>query len=224
MNYAVNDCGLDGDAFLHMFVTSGMAEQFGRGNPKIIAGMSGLDLANKVMQSVMGEAPTTKPTDTINYRTPEYWAGWALANYQWHCARSFPAILRDLTFKEIANRYHPLHEADISKFYSVADAIISETNTQTNLKQLREAMGLSQSQLAEEAQVSLRSIQMYEQRNKDINKAQAITLAKISRVLGCVITSPFIKYIVPKKPVLFLCVQAFCVFSTLLTNRLSVRG
>jgi hypothetical protein len=30
MNYAVNDCGLDGDAFLHMFVTSGLAEQFGR--------------------------------------------------------------------------------------------------------------------------------------------------------------------------------------------------
>ena len=29
------------------------------------------------------------------------------------------------------------------------------------------------------------SIQMYEQRNKDVNKAQAITLAKIARVLGC---------------------------------------
>ena len=46
-------------------------------------------------------------------------------------------------------------------------------------------MGLSQAQLAEEAQISLRSIQMYEQRNKDINKAQALSLAKISRVLGC---------------------------------------
>lgn len=37
------------------------------------------------------------------------------------------------------------------------------------------------------ANVSPRSIQMYEQRNKDINKAQAITLAKISRVLGCAV-------------------------------------
>jgi DNA-binding Xre family transcriptional regulator len=26
---------------------------------------------------------------------------------------------------------------------------------------------------------------MYEQKNKDINKAQAMTLAKIARVLGC---------------------------------------
>ncbi|MCL2815351.1 MAG: helix-turn-helix transcriptional regulator [Oscillospiraceae bacterium] len=53
------------------------------------------------------------------------------------------------------------------------------------LKKLRKTAGLSQSQLAKEAGVSLRSIQMYEQRSKDVNKAQAITLAKIARVLGC---------------------------------------
>ena len=45
--------------------------------------------------------------------------------------------------------------------------------------------GITQEKLATKANVSLRSIQMYEQRNKDINKPQAITLAKISRVLGC---------------------------------------
>ena len=191
MNYVVNDCGLDGDVFLHMFVTSGLAEQFGRGNPKIIAGMSGLDIASKVIRNVTGEAPSAKPTDTLDYRTPEYWAGWALARYQWHCARSFPSILRVLPFSEITSRYNPLHEADISKFYSVADRIIAESNSQTNLKRLREISGLSQSQLAEEANVSLRSIQMYEQRNKDINKAQAITLAKISRILGCDIEDLF---------------------------------
>ena len=44
---------------------------------------------------------------------------------------------------------------------------------------------MSQAELAREAKVSLRSIQMYEQRNKDINKAQAITLARIARTLGC---------------------------------------
>lgn len=30
-----------------------------------------------------------------------------------------------------------------------------------------------------------RSIQMYEQRRNDINKAQAETLYKLSRILGC---------------------------------------
>ena len=56
---------------------------------------------------------------------------------------------------------------------------------QTNIKRIREAAGLSQSMLSAEAGVSLRSIQMYEQRNKDINKAQALTIVKIARALGC---------------------------------------
>ncbi|MCL2747342.1 MAG: helix-turn-helix transcriptional regulator [Oscillospiraceae bacterium] len=185
MSYAINDCGLDGDVFLHMFITSGLAEQFARGNPKIIAGMSGLDLASRAIQSSTGEVPAAKPTHTIDYRTAEFWAGWALARYQWHSARSFPAILRAFPFSEITSRYYPLHEADISKFYTVADSVISKANPQTNLKRWRGAAGLSQSKLAVEAGVSLRSIQMYEQRNKDVNKAQAITLAKIARVLGC---------------------------------------
>ena len=185
MDYVVNDCGLDGGEFLHMFIASGLAEQFGRGNPKVIAGMSGLDLAVQTLQSVMGETPCENPVNRADYRTPEFWAGWALAHYQWYSAKSFASILRSLPFGEIVDRYYPLHEADISKFFSVADSIISEANTQTNLKRLREAADLSQAQLAEEAGVSLRSIQMYEQRNKDVNKAQAITLAKIARVLGC---------------------------------------
>ena len=33
--------------------------------------------------------------------------------------------------------------------------------------------------------VSLRSIQMYEQRNKDINKASVDTVYRLAKVLGC---------------------------------------
>ena len=55
----------------------------------------------------------------------------------------------------------------------------------TNLKKIRQAQGLSQSKLACLAEVELRSIQMYEQRRNDINKAQVETLYKPARVLGC---------------------------------------
>ena len=185
MDYVVNDYGLEGDIFLHMFISSGLAEQFERGVPNIVAGMSGVDLANRTIQSATEELRTVIPTDKLDYRTPEFWAGWALAHYQWYSNKSFSAILRAFPFSEIVDRYHPLHEADINKFYSVADDIIIAANPQTNLKRLRETVGLSQSQLADEANVTLRSVQMYEQRNKNINKAQAITLAKIARVLGC---------------------------------------
>ena len=55
----------------------------------------------------------------------------------------------------------------------------------TNLKRIREEQGLSQSQLAEASGVSIRNIQYYEQRYRDINKAQAITVYQIAMALGC---------------------------------------
>ena len=184
IDYAANDCNLDGGMFLHMFITSGLAQQFERGNPKIIAGMSGLEIASQVIETVTGEKPAAEPSERDS-RSPEYWAGWVLAHYQWYSVMSFSAILRFLPFADIMQMYPTLHEADITKFYMVAEEIRDRELLQTNLKRVREAAGLSQSRLAEESGVSLRSIQMYEQRNKDVNKAQAITLAKISRVLGC---------------------------------------
>ena len=44
---------------------------------------------------------------------------------------------------------------------------------------------LTQSELAKKSGVSLRSIQMYEQRKNDIDKAQGHTLYKLSVALGC---------------------------------------
>ena len=184
LDYAVNDCGIDGGLFLHMFIASGLAEQFERGNPKIIAGMSGVELAVTAIDSVTGVKPAARPKER-GYRTAEYWAGWALAQYQWYSAMTFSAILRFLPYDDIVRMYPTLHEADISKFYMTAADIRAREFPQTNLKRIREAAGLSQSQLARQAEVALRSVQMYEQRKKDVNKARAITLAKIARVLNC---------------------------------------
>ena len=184
VDYAVNDCLIDGGLFLHMFTASGLASQFERGNPKVIAGMSGVELALEAIEAATGTKPDEEPSER-DYRTKEYWAGWALAHYQWYRAMRFSAILRVLPFADIVRMYPTLHEADITKFYATADEILALDVDRTNLKRIRKTANLSQSQLAKEAMVSLRSIQMYEQKQKDINKAQAITLAKISRVLGC---------------------------------------
>ena len=184
LDYAVNDCGIDGDLFLHMFTASGLAAQFERGNPRVIAGMSGVEIAIEAIKMVTGGKPSAEPTER-DYRTQEYWAGWALAQYQWYAAMKFSNILRFLPFAVIARMYPTLHEADITKFYAAAEEIRAREYTQTNLKRIRNTAGMTQSQLAKESGVSLRSIQMYEQKKKDINKAQAITLAKTSRILGC---------------------------------------
>ena len=61
----------------------------------------------------------------------------------------------------------------------------ANTFSETKLKRIRLIYGCSQRELAEMSGVSLRSIQMYEQRNKDINKAQAESLYCLAKALGC---------------------------------------
>lgn len=55
----------------------------------------------------------------------------------------------------------------------------------TKLSIIRKSKGLSQSQLANKADVNLRTLQDYEQGKKDINAAAAITVYRLSVALGC---------------------------------------
>ncbi len=57
---------------------------------------------------------------------------------------------------------------------------MKECLSETNLKRLRIFYGCTQAELSERSGVSLRSIQMYEQRNKDINKAGADTIYRLA--------------------------------------------
>ena len=113
-----------------------------------------------------------------------YWAGWVLAQFQHKEGYSFYKINNSLPIEEVLRLYPTLHEADVTKFFDVASTYFKKSEI-TNLKKIRQARGLSQSKLAGLAEVELRSIQMYEQRRNDINKAQVETLYKLARVLGC---------------------------------------
>lgn len=53
----------------------------------------------------------------------------------------------------------------------------------SNLSELRKKARLSQSQLAERSNVSVRIIQKYEQGDRDINKAQVGTIYRLSQAL-----------------------------------------
>lgn len=64
---------------------------------------------------------------------------------------------------------------------------IKECFPETNLKRIRTVYGCSQAELASLSGVSLRSVQMYEQRHKDINKAGAETVFRLAKALGCTV-------------------------------------
>lgn len=56
---------------------------------------------------------------------------------------------------------------------------------QTKLQEVRKAVGLSQSQLAERAGIPLRTLQHYEIGDKNIRKAAVDTVLALAEALGC---------------------------------------
>ena len=182
VEYATLFSKIDGQEFLDLFVTCGIAEEFGKGNVKYISGMSGIELARFVIEKSGKKAIEIEELPYIDY-PPEYWIGWILAYYQWYTGKAFQSILRRIPYEKIYNLYGVLHEADPSKAVSVFDEMM--LNGETNLAFYRKSKKLSQSQLAEASGVSARSIQLYEQRQTNINNAQYNHLASLANVLGC---------------------------------------
>ena len=185
-HYAVNTCSISGSDFIKLFVASSVSKRMENGEPAYLAGKSGIEIVVEVVAETMGKEVGEEPQMQMG-RSREYWIGWAVAYYQWHSARRYGDIFKAVSFENLQNMYYSLHEADISKFVGVMDLLMQEFFPETNLKRIRTAYGCTQAELAKLSGVSLRSIQMYEQRNKDINKASVETIHRIAKVLGCTI-------------------------------------
>ena len=98
---------------------------------------------------------------------------------------SAPTMQQHISMDEIYGLYPTLHEASEEKFLDVMAKRISRDDLPTQLQMLRRAIGYSQKMLADKSGVTLRMIQQYEQRAKDINKASGANLAALAQILGC---------------------------------------
>ena len=185
-DYAINTCNIPGDDFIKLFVASSVSKRMERGEPACLAGKSGIELTMDIVIETKGQELRIEQ-QTSFHRSVEYWIGWAVAYYQWYSGRTYGDIFKVLSFDDLYQMYYPLHEADVSKFADIVDAKIKEHFPETNLKRIRTTYGCTQAELSERSGVSLRSIQMYEQRNKNINKASADTVYSLAKVLGCTI-------------------------------------
>lgn len=187
--YAVS-CGYDPIIYWNTFVSSNVAKEIERGNPRFLVGFSAIDLLEQVVccDETNKISLTTMP---FYNRSKYFWAGWALAQYQNNKLISFFNLNKYFPIDKVLALYDTFHEADITKFYQVADQYINKQQNETNIKRIRTAAGLSQKELSVKAEVCIRNIQMYEQRKNDINKAQADILLRLSKTLGCNIEDLF---------------------------------
>lgn len=180
---AINQLGINGEEFVSYFIKSSISKRIELGDTVIILGKSGNEIVCDIVYEILNKTIDLEIKEEYK-RSKQYWIGWSITYYQWFSDRSFKEIFKAVSYSDLEKMYSTLHEADISKFTEIIDKKIREYYSQTNLKKYRTNSDKTQRELADISGVSLRSIQMYEQRQKDINKASGETLYRLSKALS----------------------------------------
>ena len=183
-DFAMVTAGVSPETLQKMMITSSSIRQFEKGNPSYVAGMTGCELFIKMVEE-SGLSIKIPAEEMYLDKSPEYWSGWAIAFYQWYSGKSFERILEYISIEELLNMYPVFHEMDIMQFVDEVDKKIASGSTGTRLSIIRKYAGLTQKELSEISDVPLRQIQLFEQRQRDINKCQAETLLRLSKALKC---------------------------------------
>lgn len=213
LDYSVYSLHYEIPVMMDLFIASGTAALFERGDIKTIAGMSGIELSYAVLERSGITFERTQPRYTKGL-SPEYWCGHALARIQWETCLSFAQIMKNMSPSDFISVYGrermsfleslPLNingaersaqlkafglrytEEAVSRFIST---YVRESGgakaAGIRLKALRIKNGLSQNGLAEAAGIPVRTIQQYEQGQKDLGKARSEYLIALSRTLSC---------------------------------------
>lgn len=185
-DYAVNGCELELDNFYQYFLRSTYSKRFAYGESSVIAGMSGVELAYRVMQEHDTGTVFVEPVFSIE-RSPEYWLGSYLAYYQWYRNLPFSQITERVGIDDIQLMYKKYHEMDVGQFVDGLDEMRADARMRqiTRLQEYRRRLQISQKELAEQSGVPLRTIQQYEQGQKNINHARVEYVIALSKILYC---------------------------------------
>ena len=92
-----------------------------------------------------------------------------------------------MLFRSILLMYQKYHEMDIRQFVYGLDEMRAchQKRQVARLQEYRKRISLSQKELAEKADVPLRTIQQYEQKQKNINHARADYVIRLAKALYC---------------------------------------
>lgn len=185
LDYGAMSCAGGISEFYDRMLAGRVIRHFENGNPRFLVGMSGIDLAQSIIESTGGRF------DRFDYvledRSVIFWTGWVLAYLQWFTGMSFEALKkRGMDERRVIRMYPAFHEADLSKFVASALKIMAESETGIpSLKRQRKSAGFTQQELSERSGVSLRMIRAYEQNKQDISKAESEAVLNLASVLGC---------------------------------------
>ncbi len=179
---AVHQFGCDGSEFLFRFSNSTVAAEMEAGNPRYLMGRSGLELFLEVEEQTAGRQIITPSVD-CSTKSEEYRTGWLLAQYQWYSGRTFRDILETMPYDKLADLSPALPGTDLKNIFATLNEHFALE--ESRLKRIRRGCGMTQEELSDLSTVPLSTIRAYERKAKDIKKAQADILLRLSHVLKC---------------------------------------
>lgn len=187
LDFAVYGLEMKIEDFYASFLKSSYAEKIERIDSRTVMGTSGIELCYEITGRDALDSVTFGEYEMhmINGRSPEYWSGWALAYYQWKTALHFSDINDVAGIDTVLQMYRKYHEMDITQFADRMDELYSKKNPDTRLKTMRKRLGLSQRELAERTGIPIKTIQQYEQKQKNINHARVDYVINLSKALIC---------------------------------------
>lgn len=127
LDWIANTCDEDIAKFCDLFSQSRIAAMFENGYPKYVAGCNGAELANFVMED-LNLPEYDYPYEFYADKSPEYWAGWVLAYFQWEKSLSFKEILQAVPISKILDLYPMGHEQDVRNIADILSGWMSCPN------------------------------------------------------------------------------------------------
>lgn len=181
-DYAMNSLKIKPDIFVNIFINSKAINKIKIMHPGYFFGMSGIEIC----QNILDEA-NIKYDKSIEYESLDrniyYWVGDSLAYYAFNKNYRYKYVFSFVSIESLLKMYDKYHEIDISYFVNKLDEY--RKLSPSKLKNIRENRRLSQNDLSLYSMVSLRTIRAYEQKQKDINKAEVMTVLKLAHTLNC---------------------------------------
>lgn len=185
LDFAVNQMDYDLKWFYEeVFLKSKVSKYFECRYFPYLIGHSGIEYVYDMLDELNIKYKRKKDIELNLAKSKEYWTGWILCYYFFNRNFTFEEINDCIPIEKIKSMYNPYHEMDEEHFKQDIDLIYLK-EYKTKLKRIREEKEMSQSELSKWTGVSLRTIQQYEQRQKNINKASFDTVYKLADALGC---------------------------------------
>lgn len=184
------------ERFYELFSNSTLAQHFATNPTTFTSHGSGIELVLNLCDSEGSESLDillqTKRSHSNKELQLATWSGELLAYFQWYTSLPFKTIWSSLSLTDLLHTYPKGHpKTEFKKYlFDATNLLIKKhrvnlVRTETKLKQKRQKRGITQKELSSLSGVSIRAIQQYEQRVKDIDKAQARSVYKIAQAISC---------------------------------------